>query len=133
MIPTFEEYLDTERCLTFNEMQDIHSQMLADIGADAEAKEIYGELVVIAMKYAGIRAEWTMLSREEKAERDARRTSCHDSLIVKFNMLARYLRMQGKDARWRECLGDEKDNPYSRKRIGDFACYIAFVNSLNAR
>lgn len=117
----------------FKEMQDIHSQMLADIGRDADAGEIYRELTATAAKYAAVRAEWPTLGREEKAERDSRRTSLHDSVIVKFNMLARYLKKQGKDAGWRDCLGDEKENPYDRKRLGDMACYLAFVNGLNAR
>ena len=30
-------------------------------------------------------------------------------------------------------LGYEEDNPYNRKAIGDFACYLAFVNGINAR
>ena len=50
-----------------------------------------------------------------------------------INMLARYLRMQGKSASWRDTLGEESENPYYRKRIGDFACYLVFIGSLNAR
>ena len=133
MITTYEEYLHTERSLTLEKMQDIHSKMISDIGTDADAIEIYGELMDTVTKYAAIRTEWPLLNREEKTGRDSRRTSCHDSVIVKFNMLARYARMQGKDANWRDCLGYEEDNPYNRKRIGDFACYLAFVNALNTR
>lgn len=133
MITTYEEYLDTRKSLSFEEMQKIHSQMLADIGTDADAGEIYGELVAAAAKYADIRAKWLLLGREEKAETDSRRTSCHDSVIVKCNMLARHVRMQGGEAAWRECLGDEEGDLYNRKRIGDMACYLAFVNGLNAR
>lgn len=130
---TYEDYLSTERSLTFKEMQEIHGQMLAEIASDADAKEIYNGLAATAAKYAAVRAEWPTLGREEKAGRDSRRTSLHDSVIVKFNMLARYLKKQGKDAGWRDCLGDEKENPYDRKRLGDMACYLAFVNGLNAR
>ena len=101
--------------------------------AERFAKEIYDELIAAATKYAAIRAKWLLLSREEKTELDSFRTSCHDSVIVKINMLSRYLKMQDIDAKWRDSLGDEKDNPHSRKLIGDFACYLAFVNSLNAR
>ena len=133
MITTYEEYLHTECSLTLEKMQDIHNKMISDIGTDADAIEIYGELVDTATKYAAIRTEWLLLNREEKAERDSKRTSCHDSIIIKFNMLARYVRMKGKDATWRDCLGYEEDNPYNRKRMGDFACYLAFVNGLNAR
>ena len=72
-------------------------------------------------------------SREEKMETDSLRTSHHDSLIIHFNMLARYLRMQGKEAAWRDQLGYEEDDRYNRKKIGDFGCYIVFVNSLGVR
>lgn len=30
-------------------------------------------------------------------------------------------------------LGDENENSEYRKRIGDIACYLVFVESLNAR
>lgn len=40
-------------------------------------------------------------------ERDSGRTACHDSVIIKFNMLARYLKMQGRDTGWRDKLGYE--------------------------
>ena len=56
-----------------------------------------------------------------------------DGLIVKFNQLARYLKMQGRTAAWRDALGYEEDDPYNRKTIGDFGCWIAFVDSVNAR
>lgn len=107
--------------------------MIADIGTDADAVEIYEGLIETSTTYVGMRAKWLTLDRAKKMEIDSRRTSCHDSVIVKFNMLAKYVRMQGKDAGWRDRLGDEKENPYSRKRIGDFACYLVFINSLNAR
>ena len=64
---------------------------------------------------------------------DSRRTSAHDSVIMHINMLARYLKMQGSETAWRDVLGDEKEDPSNRKRIGDFGCYLAFVNALAAR
>ena len=45
MIMTFEEYLNMERNLTFEEMCNIHRQMIGEVSKDADAKEIYGELV----------------------------------------------------------------------------------------
>ena len=68
-----------------------------------------------------------------KMDTDSLRTSHHDSVISHFNMLARYLRMQGKKAAWRDALGDENENKYGRKTIGDFACYLVFMNSICAR
>ena len=107
--------------------------MLAEIGANMEALELYDELMKITTRYATIRANWLLLNREEKIEQDSGRTSCHNSVITHFNMLARYLKQQGKVAAWRDELGYEEDDPYNRKTIGDFACYLAFVNGINAR
>lgn len=133
MICTYEEYLKQPKAISFEKMQMIHAEMLAEIGADTEALELYDELMKIATRYAAIRANWPLLSREEKNEHDSGRTSCHNSVITHFNMLARYLKQQGKTAAWRNELGYEEDDPYNRKAIGDFACYLAFVNGANAR
>ncbi len=130
---TFEEYLSEPKSIDFDEMQSLHSDMLSEIGRDADAVDLYEELLDAARKYAEIRALWTGLSREEKMDIDPLRTSHHDSLIIHFNMLARCLRMQGKKAAWRDQLGYEEDDRFNRKAIGDFGCYIVFVNSLCAR
>ena len=66
-------------------------------------------------------------------ERDESRTSCHNSLIIKFNQLAKYLKLSGKAISWRDELGYEEDDRYCRKTIGDFACYLVFLNSVHAR
>ena len=133
MVCTYEEYLKQSKAITFEKMQTIHTEMLAEIGADTEALELYDELMKVATRYAAIRANWLLLSREEKSEQDSGRTSCHNSVITHFNMLARYLKQQGKAAAWRDKLGYEEDDLYNRKAIGDFACYLVFVNGVNAR
>ncbi|MDO4268734.1 MAG: hypothetical protein Q4C73_09680 [Eubacteriales bacterium] len=133
MMNTFESYLKEPYVLDFNQMQSLHSELISEIGNDADAIELYEELVDAATKYAAIRAGWMRLSREEKMDTDSLRTSHHNSMIIHFNMLARYLRMQGKKAAWRDQLGNEEDNSYCRKTIGDFGCYIVFVNSICAR
>lgn len=130
---TFNEYLTKPKSLTFEEMEEIHDMILADIAGDIDGKELYEELIQTAVRYAGIRAEWCLMDREKKAERDSGRTACHDSVIVKFNMLARYLKMQGRDNGWRDKLGYEEEDKLYRKKIGDFACYLVFVNSINSR
>ena len=133
MVCTYEEYLKQSKAITFEKMQIFHAEMLAEIGADTEALELYDELMKVATRYAAIRANWLLLSREEKSEQDSGRTSCHNSVITHFNMLVRYLKQQGKAAAWRDELGYEEDDLYNRKAVGDFACYLAFVNGINAR
>lgn len=130
---TYEEYKPMEKSLTIEEMEKLHQEMITEIGNDEDALELYEELIIAANKYSAFRAGWCTWSREEKMDRDSSRTACHDSMIVKFNKLARYLRMQEKPAAWRDVLGEVEEHPYIRKRIGDFACYIVFVNSICAR
>lgn len=130
---TYEEYLPMNQSLSVEDMTKLHQDMLAEIGSDEDALELYEELIVAANKYSVFRAGWCVWNREEKMDKDPSRTACHDSMIVKFNKLARYLKALGKEAAWREVLGYEEDDSYNRKRIGDFACYIVFVNSICAR
>ena len=129
----YDEYLKSKRSLSFEEALNLHRQMLEEIGTDDTAVELYKSLSSKASRYSGFRSEWITLSKEQKADRDSSRTSCHDSMIVEFNKLSRYLRSIGKAAGWRDMLGEEKDDPYNRKRIGDFGCFIALINALNAR
>lgn len=130
---TFEKYMEEPHSLSMEQMRDIHRELLEEIGKDLDAVELYEELIAVATRYAAIRAGWQQLSREEKMDRDPSRTSCHNSVITHFNMLARYLKMKGKQAKWRDLLGYEEDDKYFRKTIGDFGCYLVFVNSLCAR
>lgn len=133
MFSRYEEYLPTDKSLTLEEMVNIHQEMMLEIGNDPDALELYEELIETANRYGIFRSNWCIWSVEEKLDKDPSRTACHDSLIVKFNQLARYLKMQGKETNWRDTLGHEEDDRYNRKRVGDFACYIVFINSICAR
>ncbi|MBQ4543664.1 MAG: hypothetical protein IJA19_05800 [Clostridia bacterium] len=130
MFASYEQYLKEPKYLTVERMRALQEEILGEIADDTEAMAIYDELIRTATRYAKIRAEWLLWDRITKIENDDSRTSCHNSLIVKFDMLARHLKTRGKDAAWRDVLGYKKDD---RKTIGDFACYLVFVNSLNAR
>lgn len=132
-VSAYEEYLPMSKSLTFEEMANLHQEMLSEIGNDEDALELYEDLVITANKYSVFRSNWCVWNVEEKIDKDSNRTFCHNSLIVKFNQLARFLNMQNKSASWRDVLGYEEDDRCNRKRIGDFACYIVFINSINAR
>lgn len=127
---TYTEYLKNTDSLTLETMNNMLYEMLSEIETDEDSQELFDELLEKAIKYTEIRAKWNLMSSRERAEADAGRTMCHDSLIVKFNQLAKYLKINGKSAGWRDQLGyDELD----RKRIGDFAAYLVFVSCLNTR
>ena len=133
MASTYENYLETPKSLTFDQMRELHQKLLKEIENDPVGQELYDELIGEATTYAEIRAKWLSLDRSQKMEQDSFRTACHNSVITHFNMMARYLKMQGKEVQWREELGDEKADKAVRKGIGDFGCYIIFVNSICAR
>lgn len=133
MIFQYKDYLKENRSLTVDQMIKIHGELIEEIGTDSDALELYDELIAAAASYAEMRAGWFQMSRAERMDKDSLRTSYHNSVIIHFNMLSRYLKMQGKTAEWRDELGYEEDDGYNRKRIGDFACYIVFVNSICAR
>ena len=130
---TYNDYVHMQKALTFEEMRQVHQNMLAAIGTDENAIELYHQLLTKAVKYTEIRASWSMLDREEKASSDARRTSAHDTVILHFDVLARYLGSKGRNTGWRDVLGYEKDDGYNRKRIGDMANYLVFVEAVNNR
>lgn len=130
---TYSEYLPSALSLSLEEMNQIHIKMLQGIGADPDAIELYQDALAQAIKYFQYRANWTLWKREEQLENDSYRTSCHNTLIMKFNILARYQKSLGHSAEWRDMLGDENMHTHTRKRIGDFACYLAFVNAINER
>lgn len=85
------------------------------------------ELLIAAIRYARIRADWSLLSREERSEMSRQRTAAHDALIDACNILSRSMREIGEDNSWRESLGND------RKEIGDFGCYIHCFLGLAAR
>ena len=133
MICTYDYYLGTPQCISFEESLELHREMIAEVGEDKEANEIYDELIETASEYALIRSNWTTKPRDWRRSKDDARTAKHDSLIVKFNMLARYLKMQGNEAAWRDELGYEEDDRCNRKRIGDFGCFLAYVHAVSGR
>ena len=129
----FEDYMKERYAMPLEDMQKCYNMMMAEIEKDETGQYLYEKVVAQATAYANYRAQWGLWDREAKTENDPLRSACHDSLISKFDILARNLRKLGYTANWRDMLGDVEKDPVYRKRIGDFACYIVFVNSLLAR
>lgn len=128
---TYDDYLQMKESLTLEEADLIYREMLSSC-TDEEEKELCKEAVAAAVRYNGFRTEWNQYDVKEKADKDSSRTSCHDKFIICLNRLSRYLAQAGIRSHWRDLLGDEKE-PYKRKRIGDYAAYIALFEALNAR
>ena len=117
----YHEYLRKYDSITMEQAVEIYQRIYKALDPDDEdGMEILGEYLAAAGKYA----------REEKSDTDANRTACHNKVIFHLNILSRYLASKEKDISWRNELGDEKEN---RKKIGDFACYVALMEGLDAR
>lgn len=69
------------------------------------------------------------------------RTNKHDDVIITFLMLERFMIQKKWSIEWTKQLflqdiisnRTKKDVVESRKRIGDFANYLAFIYALNGR
>ena len=89
--------------------------------------DLKNDLVMAAVRYAGIRVHSLPLFASETSCSDADRTRAHDVFIDTCNILARNMEKIGENAGWRETLGDD------RKTVGDLACYIYCFLGLAAR
>ncbi len=120
--------------LTLDECAEIHRRMVAAIGErDEDADDIYRELLDKALVYTTIRFHWAKQDIHERALADKDRTGKHDSLLTSFKMLYRLCAADGKDTSWYAMLGDVEKNPAMRKRYGDFAAYLCFIEAINQR
>ena len=55
------------------------------------------------------------------------------TILLGFWYACKIFAHAGKKAAWRDQLGNDEDNRYYQKTIGDFGCYIIFVNSICTR
>ena len=117
-------YMSTE--LSYEEAKEIYFSIQNNLDlSDDDIVGLYNDMINRAVRYANIRAEWNSLTRDQKREKDDSRTFAHDAVIMAVNIVARTQGNEG--AVWRSRLTDD------RKRIGDFACYIALFKGLEAR
>lgn len=89
--------------------------------------DFVNEFLKKACIYATTRQQWEFMPREERINKDSSRTITHNVFIDSINILARLLNSDGVETPWREQLGNQ------RKRLGDFACYVAYIIGLNNR
>ncbi|GBG94508.1 hypothetical protein LFYK43_09670 [Ligilactobacillus salitolerans] len=129
---TYNSFEKKSGALTFAEAEEIYSELtgLVEI-AGQETQELWDEFVKVAVTYAGTRGTWLLLSSQEKAAIDDRRTNEHDAVIYQLTLLKRIFDKQGLPAEWFDQL--RLDSVRARKRFGDFACYVAYIYGVNAR
>ena len=143
MQQTFKHYLTSNESMDFEMMTSIHQEILTQADMqDEDFQWLWQDCVHYAIEYSRIRSQWHFLSMEEKQSQDASRTSLHNNLIGCFLSLERLFEQSGwQSERWTEQLflqqkiekRTKEDVQSHRKRIGDFANYLAFVYALNGR
>lgn len=104
-----------------------YNEIVDNCHKNDEVFEMWQDLLDKAIEYTSIRAKWSLMSREEKIEKDAYRTACHDSFINGLKIYVRYLRQIGIELSSNGLI--EQD----RKAIGDFANYIVFREAIKNR
>ena len=113
-----------ENWLGFEEAEDMIKEVVAGVDENDEGSmELWHLLCEKAVSYASVRGHWYTMTQEERNNEDDYRTALHDSFIAYVNATARH---QGNPS-WRERLGND------RKKIGDFACYLALHQALVSR
>lgn len=128
---TYKKYLEEKDCLTFQEAEKIHSQLLNSANiTDSDFQEFWDDMIEAAIIYVNTRAKWSVQTLEERRDIDDSRTRQHNTFMINLKVIATYMKQQNLSSEWFDKLGTIENN---RKRFGDFACYLVYINSLNAR
>lgn len=140
---TYDWYLQQNEHLTFTEMGMIQQAIFNNADtSDEDFQDVWHDLVDAAIKYSTVRANWGSFSRQEKMAKDDARTANHNKVIDNFIILERIFKLHNWPSQaWTEKLFLQEDRPKRtradvtshRKRIGDFANYLTFINALNNR
>lgn len=118
-----------KEALSYEEATQIYSDIVNGLNKCTQdyKDELIDDMKLRAIKYANRRASWECMSIEEKRNDDAGRTTCHNAFIDQMNIIKRMLDKDGIDTSWHDRLGTD------RKRIGDFACFMAYIFAVNNR
>ncbi|MDP4625211.1 MAG: hypothetical protein NWT08_08745 [Akkermansiaceae bacterium] len=100
--------------------------MIEEIKGSSQT-DLREDLLRSAIRYASVRAEFALMSADERREADVSRTRLHNVFIADCDILARAMNKAGEVCGWRERLGQE------RKRIGDLACWMVLIFGLGTR
>ncbi len=127
------------KALSMEQAQDIFSSLRRSIGnnsSDEDLRELHSDFPSGCVRYAAIRAEWSVSTREKQMDMDSSRTMAHDSVLMNIKILLHYMTKCGYDTSWsNEIIPKDIDitqAPY-RKVIGDLACHITDILAVEAR
>ena len=123
---TYQETLTRQEVLTYQEAIEVYQAIVSNLDeTDEDIMDLFRLMQKNAVRYAQIRSGWFQMEREERNKQDRQRSIYHDAFIASCETMARIEGAAG--SKWMQVLGND------RKRIGDFACYIALFLGLEAR
>lgn len=102
---SYETYLDSlvQPVIPLERCEQIYMELIGNINVNDEVFfELWNNVLEKCFKYMEIRMNWSLYSREKKIDIDSRRTAIHDTLIISFDMLSRYMEKNGKSTEWRK-------------------------------
>lgn len=105
--------------------------------SDEDLDELYRDFLSACVTYANMRAQWPLMTKEQKMSDDPYRTSLHNNVLMALKVLIRYMERIQLPVDWFELLIPDRDadimqQPY-RKLVGDFACHVADIMGVEAR
>ncbi len=75
---------------------------------ESEQTALRRELIKKALEYSRIRAQWMVMTLDQRKEEDQRRTLAHNSFIGVCNILDRNMGTRDEDNAWRADLGEHR-------------------------
>lgn len=124
----YDDFMKQKNVIPFSEAERIYYDLLnTPLIHQAEFQEEWAIFVKLCAEYAHARAIWFTMSIDEKHSFDASRTTMHNKVIHQLQLLKALTNEQGLDSSWYEYFKED------RKRIGDFACYVAYIYGVHAR
>ncbi|HEX3663928.1 MAG TPA: hypothetical protein VHU23_01675 [Rhizomicrobium sp.] len=114
------------------DLENSFSAFEQDLALLEDGDELRQQLVRLAGEYLMARIQWAFYDASQRGSAGSNRTRAHDAFIAALNAFTRKAAAGGSSLGWRRTFSVNGEVE-ERKRIGDFACYIAFRAALQAR
>ena len=129
---TYQSYLEAKDRITFQDTEEIYNELRTAANTNnRQFQDLWKDVIQRAIDYVNFRAKYSIQTPNERSEDfDKTRTTKHNMFMYSLQDIVFFMDEQGWQTDWFKKIGTIKDN---RKRLGDFACYLVYIYSLNAR
>lgn len=118
-----------EGVMSFEEAMKIYEKIVEIATKDGEVSRALSGLIERAIAYSEYRLRWNLMKPQERCDEDAERTRKHNLFIKAKDEVLQLVKKEDVMAFFelQELIGS------GRKRVGDWACYIACIYSVYQR